>query len=167
MLGFSWLPPPSGFTCPHILAPLILPLQDYLLACLLLCISADLPHLLPKPWPQPVLLCSTLPPPCPLLRDLVWSLWQVTLHMVSSLSRLFPFSKNSLLPEDGVCTLLTGHVRPCWPWPLPASPAWPWQHLPTTQVPGYMTQAPFFAPAPLHMIHPKHFHLLSCSVGFF
>ena len=64
MLGFSWLPPP-GFTCPHILAPLILPLQDYLLACLLLCISAGLPHFLPKPWPQPVLLCSTLPPPCP------------------------------------------------------------------------------------------------------
>ena len=69
MLGFSWLPPPSAFTCPHILTPLILPFKDHLLACLLFFICADLPHSLPKPWLQLVLFCSALPPPHPLLQD--------------------------------------------------------------------------------------------------
>ena len=42
MLRFSWLPRPSGFTSTQIPTPLILPLKDYLLDCILFFISAGL-----------------------------------------------------------------------------------------------------------------------------
>lgn len=108
MLRFSWLTRPSGFTSTQIPTPLILPLKDCFLGCILFFISAGL-HYSSLNYGRS--LSSLFCPPCS--RTPLWSLWQVTLDMVAYLLRLFPSSKSSPLPQDGVQTLLTGHARPC------------------------------------------------------